>query len=283
MTLYEIRTPEAPLRLRVDKFIQKSLPALPQYALRDAFLRHDVKMDGRRVKPNEMINADAVIRVYTPVGGADMLNVVYEDEHILIINKPEGVSVTQDSGPGVTVLDLARKHLRGREAYACHRLDNQTSGLLVLAKNSEAEADMRHAFSGRTIDKIYTCLVQGTPEPVYAVKTAYLRKDARHGNVRVTDTMRTGAAQIITEYRVLETGTVARLEIKLITGRTHQIRAHMAYLKHPLLGDDHYGDRTFNRANHAGRLMLCANKITFQRVERLCYLNGRTFTVEVPF
>jgi len=166
---------------------------------------------------------------------------------------------------------------------ACHRLDNQTCGLVLFAKHEQAAEILTDVFRDRTLDKRYVCLVRGMMKPPAATCRAYLIKDSEAARVRVLDHSANGAKPIITEYETIESGPVSRLRIHLVTGRTHQIRAHMAALGHPLLGDDVYGDRAFNRANHCRRLMLCAVSLTLDTNGRLPQLDGKTFSIKEPF
>ena len=131
--------------------------------------------------------------------------------------------------------------------------------------------------------KEYTCLVLGTPEREHAVLEHFLIKDAKHAKVRVTSKELDGAKRIVTEYSVLESGECSRLAIRLHTGRTHQIRAHMAFIGHPLLGDDQYGDREANRHFKVRKLMLCSTRLSFSISGKMDYLNAITFTCKPSF
>lgn len=289
MACKELVIPEDLPSMRLDKYLLRTLPGLPAWAIREAFSRRDVKMDGQRVKADAQTVPGAKVLVYgIPDAGEFLLDVVYEDENILLVNKPAGISVQADTSGGATVESLALNHVRRNNANAmppraCHRLDNQTSGLLLLAKSIRAEELMVRAFKERTMKKTYTCLVKGTPQEREATLNAFLLKDSKAAHVQVFDQAKKGALPITTGYRVLESGAVCRLEVDLITGRTHQIRAHLAYIGHPILGDDAYGDRGFNKEQGAKRLMLCATSITLSGGAELAYLDGQTFTIHMPF
>ncbi len=256
----------------------RMLPTLKPYIIRNAFQNKDVKADGRRLHREDSAVSGLQVTLYAPEPSAE-LSVCYEDSRLLVVRKPAGVSSEPDDTNAETLAEIAWRYLRGTNENApcplpCHRLDNQTDGLLLLAKDESARAAMESAFRAREIHKRYVCLVRGTPEPAQAVRTAFLLKDAARAHVRVYDEPRPGALTIRTGYRVLVSGEVSRLEIDLYTGRTHQIRAHMAHLGYPLLGDDAYGDRAFNRAHGARRLALCACSLTFALTDpEYAYLN----------
>ena len=286
---YEFTTDHTAEGLRVDACIRRFLPQVPQRTVQQSFSRRDVKLDGKRVRPDVRVGSGQKIELFCMEQNTALIDVVYEDEDVLLVNKRAGMSVEPDEKGGVTLTDLAAQHVRqaNPEApapVACHRLDNQTCGLLLMAKNARSEAILTRAFKERTMDKRYICLVRGMMKPPSATCRAYLLKDAKAARVTILDDAVRGARPIITEYETLESGPVSRLLVHLVTGRTHQIRAHMAALGHPLLGDDVYGDRAFNRQQKVqGRLCLCAAELTLQTGGELPQLDGRTFRVKCPF
>ncbi len=283
MPCYEARVPDNSPPMRLDAYLARALPALPAHVLRGAFARRDVKMDGVRTRPEALAAQGALVQVYTAY--QPQLDVVYEDGHILLINKPAGISVEEDGRGGMTLLSLAA--LYAREAYIprlCHRLDNPTSGLLLLAKDDAAEQAALSAFKAHSMQKTYTCIVRGVMRPAENTCEAYLVKDAARAKVKIVSHNTPGSKPIITRYQTLHCdGETSRLRVDLLTGRTHQIRAHMAYLAHPVLGDDQYGDRAFNKRMKAGRLMLCATGLTLHADGVLQYLEGRHFEAAPPF
>ena len=271
--------------LRVDEYLRRYLPEVESAAVQAAFRRRDVKLDGVRVKQDARVRAGAAVQLYCMEQDAAPLQIVYEDDDVLLINKRSGISIEPDERGGVCLTDLAERHVRpsGAFAHACHRLDNQTCGLVLFAKNDRAESVLTQVFRDRTLDKRYICLVRGLMKPPQATCNAYLIKHTEAARVTVYDHPVPGGKAITTAYRTLEAGPISRLEVHLITGRTHQIRAHLAALGHPLLGDDVYGDRAFNRAQHTRRLMLCAASLTLDTGGALPRLDGRTFSIECPF
>ena len=286
---YEFITDPAAEGQRIDACIRRFLPEVPQRTVQQSFARRDVKLDGKRVKPDIRVFAGQKVELFCMEQTTPLVDVVYEDDDVLLINKRAGVSVEPDEKGGVTLTELALKHVRQKnpDAWppkACHRLDNQTCGLTLFAKNERAESILTHAFKERTMDKRYICLVRGMMKPPSATCKAYLLKDAKAAHVTIHDDAVKGARPIITEYETLESGPISRLLVHLVTGRTHQIRAHMAALGHPLLGDDVYGDRAFNRQQKVqGRLCLCAARLTLDTGGELPQLDGKTFEVKSPF
>ena len=286
---YEFVTDQAAEGQRIDACIRRFLPELPARTAQESFARRDVKLDGKRVKPDVRVAAGQKVELFCMEQTAPMVDVVYEDVDVLLINKRAGISVEPDEKGGVTLSELAHKHVLKADPSscapkACHRLDNQTCGLIMFAKNPRAEAILTRAFKERSMDKRYICLVRGMMKPPSATCHAYLRKDAKAARVAIHDSQVPGSRPIITEYETLESGAISRLLVHLVTGRTHQIRAHMAALGHPLLGDDVYGDRAFNRQQKVqGRLCLCAARLTIDTDGQLPQLDGRTFEIKCPF
>lgn len=289
MAKYEFTIDQGAAGQRVDACIRRFLPELPPHIVRESFSRRDVKVDGKRVKPDVRVSAGQKVAVFCMEVNAAAVEIVYEDDDVLLVNKRAGISVEPDAKGGASLVELTHRYLLQTDSNAqpprpCHRLDNQTCGLCLLAKNEHAEEILTRAFRDRTMDKRYICLVRGVPKPPSATCKAFLLKDAKAARVTVIDHQAPGSRPIITAYETLEQGQISRLEVHLITGRTHQIRAHMAALGHPLLGDDVYGDRAFNRLQKVqGKLCLCAASLTLETGGELPQLDGRTFRIKCPF
>lgn len=289
MKLYTFTIPEDQQPGRLYPLVRRMLPRLPEYVIREAFDKRDVKQNGQRSSRDAQLIPGAEVRLYTPYEEETAcVPVVYLDENIMVVHKPAGVSCQADAKGGVTIEELAHRALLAQQPGAqrpvvCHRLDNQTEGLLVLARNTEAQQAMENGFYHHLIRKRYVCIVRGTPEPKERTLRAYLRKDAAKARVQVLRHEAPGALPTITEYRVLEAGECARLLVTLHTGRTHQIRAQMAAIGHPLLGDDLYGDRGFNKQQKTRKLMLCAVELRFSLEGSWAYLNKLKLSTEPSF
>lgn len=283
MRVYEAQAPEGLTPVKTALYLRRAFPLIPEHVLRDALNARDVKVNGVRASQETTVSPGSVVRLYTPFSAS--LPVVYEDSRVLLVNKPAGLSSDEDEWGGMTVLSEANQERPDKRMRLCHRLDNQTCGLIVLAADDESEACLLAAFENRTLDKRYQCLVRGMMRPAEGEAQAFLVRDPALGRVRVVSHPTPEGRTIRTAWETLghENGCT-RLSVGLLTGRTHQIRAHMAYLAHPVVGDDVYGDRAFNRKLRSeGRLKLCSWQLTLQAGGILSYLDGRTFSVPVPF
>ncbi len=268
---------------------------MPEAAVQDSLRKKEVRLDGIRVDDGDLrVRAGQEIRVYWDKrflrGRSRPVRVVYQDRDILIMDKPQGLlSVCEDSAsPADNALDRVREYLRMQNAddtlFACHRLDVQTGGLLLFARSEDVRDEIREMFEMHRIQKTYTCIVKGIPSQQQREMTAYLRKDPQAATVSITDYPSPGSARILTRYRILETLTDrSRLEVEIITGRTHQIRAHLAHIGHPIVGDDKYGDRDFNRRAGITRQQLFATRMILSGGRILSHLSGRVFEAPCPF
>ena len=291
MAMKTVPVPPEADGMPLDTFIRRLLPDLPESAFHALYAARDIKMDGVRISRDAVIHSGQVLQIYLQNRWdpeSMPLRIVYEDDDVLLVNKPAGISVEPSGAASLSLSEKCRMHVMQDHPdsfppTACHRLDVRTSGLCLFAKNDRALEILQQAFRQRTIEKYYECLVRGVMKPPAAICHAYLAKDAVRARVRVTDHPVSGAVPITTGYETLLSGPVSRLRVHLITGRTHQIRAHLAALGHPVLGDDVYGDRDFNRSQRARALKLCAVSIRLFTSGKLPQLDNREFSITPPF
>ncbi len=285
----EIKVPVECEGKRADQIIYAFFPELSPEIIRDAFKRRDVKLDHIRISKDTRVCSGQILQIYF-ISSPEVLplDIVWEDQDILLVNKQSGISVEPDSHGGLTLTDLCFRHVR--EQYsdaappaACHRLDNKTSGLCLFSKNEKAHRILLDVFRERSMEKEYECLVKGIMKPPKAVCKAWLVKDSERAKVSVFDSKVPGSKEIITAYDSLSSGPISRLSVHLITGRTHQIRAHLAALGHPILGDDLYGDREFNKSQKCRTLKLCAVSLSLDTHGKLPALDDICFRINAPF
>ena len=281
------------LPVRMDKYLMDQFPALSMGRLNKALRENKIKLNGKKQPLSTRVqNGDSIKLFLTdeqlenrPTPAAVF---VYEDDDIIIANKPAGIAVDGPDSDTLVRRVQAKLAAEGKPTHAvlCHRLDTGTSGLVLLAKSSAAEAFLTAAIKSRAIEKRYLCVTFGRPNPPAALLRDYLLKDAERGIVRITDTTAGGAKEVITGYETLAvSGRLALLEVELVTGRTHQIRAHLAYLGHPVLGDIKYGNRKMNERTGLKTQALCAQRLTFGRIPEentLHYLSGRVIKLDDP-
>lgn len=298
---------------RLDRFLAKAVPLLPQSLLQKYLRLKRIKVNRRRSEGSYRLAPGDLVELYINdeffakdgqedafLSARDGLEIVYEDENILLADKPAGLVVHVDNeGQVDTLINRILKYLAGTGQYdprrensftpaLCNRIDRNTCGLVLCAKNAPTLRVLNQKIRDREITKQYRCLVFGTPSPPHATCKAFLRKDAAKNQVEVFDRPVPGGRTIVTEYRVLGSrGGLSLLEVTLHTGRTHQIRAHLAHLGHPLAGDAKYGQSRRNRDLPYRYQALCAYRLTFDfptPAEHLEYLRGRSFQVrELPF
>ena len=294
---------------RMDRFLAKACPSLPGALAQKMLRRKRCKVNGRAAARDTRLQTGDQVQLYIndeffdqPNEGnaylavtAPKLDLLYEDEQILLVNKPAGQAVHPHDGAeyGRTLIDHIQSYLyqkrewRPREENAftpalCNRIDRNTGGIVIAAKTAEALRVMNQKIKDREIDKRYLAIVEGSPKPKEGSLKGYLFKDAQKNRVYVTDTPQPGSKTCQTNYNTLATAAgLSLVECELITGRTHQIRAQFAHAGHPLLGDGKYGklDKRFDRNYQA----LYSYKLTFTFTTdagSLAYLNGKSFQVE---
>ncbi len=240
----------------------------------------DVKINGIRVSEDLVLAKNDDILIYFKEIERRNINVIYNDENIVVVFKTRNIETIAESEESLQ--SLISKQL-GTECFAVHRLDRNTEGLVIFALNKKSKDELDKAFKNRTIDKYYLALANGLFDNKEAVVTAYLKKDVKKSLVYISNTQANGYEKIITQYKVLdEYDNKSLIEVKLITGKTHQIRAHLSHINHFIIGDEKYGDSKINKLNKKRYQCLCAYKLkfNFDNSSPLFYLNGKVIELE---
>ncbi len=265
------------IEFKVDKpqklsaLCKEKAPLLSYSALMKVLRKKDVKVNGRRVSSNVTLAIGDDVRIYVGQIKPEFYLVVYQDENILVVDKKRGFNSES------VFEDLVNKF---GEVYFIHRLDTNTAGIMIFARNKKSEETLLAGFKNRDFDKRYLCEVFGEIKEKTQTLNAYLLKDATTSTVKIFDYPVKGAVEIKTGYTLLkQNADTALLEVRLYTGKTHQIRAHLAHVGHFIVGDGKYGENAFNRAKGAKRQRLVAYKLTlkFDSGSPLYYLNDKTF------
>lgn len=293
---------------RADRFLSKVYPNLKSSLVHKLMRKKRIKLNGAKAEPNTILKEGDVFRFYLsdellskkPVVIKDEnisseINVIYEDENILLCDKPCGLVVHEDNENSAdTLINRILQYLEEKGEYSpkneqsfvpalVNRIDRNTSGIVIAAKNAEALRILNQKLKDREVEKLYLCAVLGKPEPNAATLTAYLKKLSEENRVIISDRPKPDYLTIKTKYRVLKSkGELSLVEVDLLTGRTHQIRAHFAHIGCPLLGDGKYGNNQINKSYGAKTQALCSYKLTFKFTTDagiLEYLKGKEFQV----
>ena len=296
---------------RLDKFLTKFFKNMPQSAIYKYIRKKRVKVNGKKCDIAYRLCEGDVLSLYINDEFFDngesnsflnitpRLNILYEDENILLADKEFGMVVHEDkSEQKNTLINHIKAYLYQKGEYnpkeensfspaLCNRIDRNTGGIVIAAKNAEALKVINEKIKNREIKKFYLCLVPGHLDKKSGLLTGHLFKDSKKNTVYVYDSERKGAKPIKTKYAVLEERkNTSLVEVELITGRTHQIRAHFAHIGHALIGDGKYGSNEINKKFRLNHQALYSYKIKFEFSDEniLSYLNGREFSVKnVPF
>jgi len=295
---------------RLDKFLSKAVKGLPLSMMYKAIRTKKIKVNRARAKENQVLLEGDEIELFIKDEFFDLparddgalsaitpkLSILYEDENIMLLNKRPGVLVHEDTAGGENTLILhVKAYLYQKGEYdpdaeqsfapaLCNRIDRNTGGIVIAAKNAEALRVMNEKIKRDEISKYYLCAARGKMPRKADTLLGFLRKDSDKNLVTVSDAPLRGGKNIETRYRVLrEKNGNSLLEVLLVTGRTHQIRAHLAHIGHPLLGDGKYGKNRAEKGRGYKYQALYAYKLVFDTVsgdDLLSYLEGKSF--EIP-
>ena len=293
---------------RLDKFLTKTYRNLPQSLLYKAIRKKDIRLNGKRCEANSRLQEGDSLYLFLPddalaiapptyefMHAARKLDIVYEDDHVMLLNKKAGLLVHPDDKEFAdTLIFRVQRYLYEKGEYdpaaeqsftpaLVNRIDRNTSGIVIAAKTAAALRILNEKLKNREIEKYYLCIVHGKMPKQTDTLEGYLEKNEAQNRVYVSDTAKQGARTIRTRYTVLEQrDDLSLLEIHLLTGRTHQIRAHMASIGHPLLGDGKYGTNALNKGTGFHKQALCSYRLQFDfksDAGELNYLDGKEFAL----
>lgn len=293
---------------RLDRFVLKAVPLLPQSMMYKAIRNKRIKLNGRRAEISSRLCEGDTVQMYLNdeffdsvpetefMSVSSALNIIYEDGNIMLLDKKNGMVVHEDDdNTADTLINRVKHYLYDKGEYdpnaensfapaLCNRLDRNTGGIVIAAKNAESLRILNQKIRDREIEKYYLCVTVGVPPKRADTVTAYLEKDSASNTVKVTDRKSGTNKTIVTSYRVIrDNGSLALVEIKLGTGRTHQIRAHMAHIGCPLLGDGKYGINRINREYKVKTQALYSYRLKFAFSSDngcLDYLDGKEFRAD---
>lgn len=286
---------------RVDKFLLKTLPTLPKSLMYKYIRNKKIKLNGSRCEISTKIQAGDEFTCYISDEFFEIkkdasflrvpatLDILYEDENILVMNKEKGLLAHSDDKVSDDTLINRMKHylykngeydFENEQSFApalCHRIDRNTQGIVIGAKNAQALRDVNEAIRLRNIDKYYLCIVEGTLTKKKGKIKAYHKKENQKVSIRSTYVE--GYTEILTGYEVVkEKNNLSLLKVKLYSGKSHQIRSLFAHMGHPLYGDGRYGAKKRNYDYQA----LCAYRIVFHDMsEKLAYLNEKAIMLDL--
>lgn len=272
---------------KLTSFLLNNFSGLNINTVYKALRKKDIRVNEKRINENILVYTGDVIDIY--ISDYLLLNnsslsipTIYEDDNILIINKPSGIEVIGENSL-TSILQTKYKYI-----LPCHRLDRNTTGIILFAKNLNALNILLSKFRNHEIEKHYACLIYGIPKKETQTLTAYLFKNSKKSIVYISDFPKKGYQKIITSYSILNKfkNNTCILDINLHTGKTHQIRAHLAHIGYPIIGDGKYGINEINKKFNCKTQQLCSYKLKFNFISEnglLDYLNGKEFKIDYNF
>lgn len=260
--------------IKLSKAVIDELPFLSKFQIKKLIEKKDIKVNSTRVKEDLILNIGDKVTVYYNVKESkEWYNLVYSDNNILIVNKRAGIEVVSENDRDL--LSILGKEYPG--VAPVHRIDRNTEGLVIFSLNKDAEKELLQAFKTRNgIIKKYALLVHGRVDISKIKRTIYLKKVSSLSKVWISEVKTSGYEPAVTEFNIIQyLGDNTLLEAKLITGKTHQIRAHIAYYGYPIVGDNKYGK------DEEKQMCLTANYLSFNfnKNSNLSYLNSKNFEI----
>lgn len=253
------------------KAIKENVPYLSRNQFEEILKKKDIKINSKRVLTNKLLKTGDTVELYHNYEIKPWYDIVYEDNNIVIVNKKSGIEVVSEEDRDI--ISMLKKD--NQEIFAVHRIDRNTEGLVIFAKNELAEKELLDAFKKRTITKKYLVEVVGKVN-IDGIKTRlFLKKLAEISKVIIAEVKTSGYEEIKTNFKLIKyIGNNSLLEAELLTGKTHQIRAHLGYYGHYIVGDGKYGKGD-------GKLHLTSYfiKFHFKNSQNLAYLNEKSFEI----
>ena len=274
---------------KLNKFLLNNLAGLSYSLFCNTLRKKDIKINGKRINKDVILYKGDEVLVYISDSLLEQknsidLDIIFEDENILFINKPINLEVTGNN----SLTTLVHKKYENFDfmPMPCHRIDRNTTGLVLFAKNEKSLEILLSKFKNHEIEKHYLALVYGHPSYNSKKIEAYLFKDNKKSMVYISDAPKKGYSKIITSYNILEKrqNDTSILDVEIETGKTHQIRAHLAHLGYPIIGDGKYGKNDINKQFNKKTQMLCSYKIIFKfktDANILNYLNNSYFELPI--
>ena len=272
---------------KVSNLLLDTYPGLTLSTIYKALRKKDIRINNIKISENVIIKENDEITIYITddilFKESFHIEKIYEDDNILIVDKPQKLEVVSSNNAEVTLTSILQEQYK--YIKPCHRLDRNTTGLIIFAKNEDTLSILLKKFKNKEIKKEYKCTVYGILEKKAGILKDYLFKDRKKSIVYISSTPKKGYLEIITKYKVLsenKKNNTSVLNIELITGRTHQIRAHLAYIGHPIIGDGKYGKNEINKKFKVNYQQLTAYKITFNFSSpsgKLEYLNSKKISI----
>ena len=290
---------------RVDKFLTKAVKKLPSNLMYKYIRTKRIKLNNKRCEISTRLKVGDVLSLYINdeffadttdkdfLMAPSIVDIIYEDDNIILADKKNGLVVHEDDDNSIdTLINRIKHYLYDKGEFSpeneasftpslCNRLDRNTSGIVICAKNAESLRILNQKIKDREIKKLYKCIVIGKPPKTEDTVKAYLEKNETKNKVYISNKKNQNNKTIVTKYKLLKSNEkLSLIEVDLITGRTHQIRAHMAYLGYPLLGDGKYGINRTNQDYNVKTQALCSYKLFFNFVTDagiLEYLNNKEY------